>query len=312
MNLPRFVLATFAALLLFIVIAAQTQRRGATSRPPIQKPAASPAPTAAPSPTPKADPASPSVAIIEGTAISASDIEGDVSAAIMRDAARRIARTPPALETFAVDEQDWVRVTQAQFQPIAVGADMWIVPTWCRAPRADALNITLDPGLAFGTGAHATTRLCLLWLRQHVEPGISLLDYGCGSGILAIAAAKLGARRVVGTDIDPQAVRSSIDNARANGIDAAFVTADTLAPGRFDLVVANILANPLRILAPALAARVAPGGRIALAGILAGQAPQVADAYAPWFDIGSWRSDDGWVLLAGSRLPERASGSTDE
>jgi len=239
------------------------------------------------------------------------DAKGD-AAAIMRDAARRIARTPPALETFAVDEQDWVRVTQAQFQPIAVGADMWIVPTWCRAPRADALNITLDPGLAFGTGAHATTRLCLLWLRQHVEPGISLLDYGCGSGILAIAAAKLGARRVVGTDIDPQAVRSSIDNARANGIDAAFVTADTLAPGRFDLVVANILANPLRILAPALAARVAPGGRIALAGILAGQAPQVADAYAPWFDIGSWRSDDGWVLLAGSRLPERASGSTDE
>jgi len=218
---------------------------------------------------------------------------------IVDTAARSIARVAPAFERFEVADRDWVRATQAQFQPIAIAADFWIVPSWCTPPRADALNLVLDPGLAFGTGAHATTRLCLRWLRKHVAAGDSVLDYGCGSGILAIAAAKLGAGRVVGADIDPQAIRSSVENARANGVRAEFTLVDALAPEAFDLVVANILANPLRVLAPALAARA--GRRIALAGILATQAEAVAEAYAPWFEIVTGRADAGWVLLSGVR-----------
>ena len=222
-------------------------------------------------------------------------------AAAVQSAAVAIAREPPAYETFAVAEQDWVRATQAQFQPIRIADDLWIVPTWCEAPFREALNLALDPGLAFGTGAHATTRLCLLWLRAHVRQGMSVLDYGCGSGILAIAAAKLGARRVVGTDIDPQALRAGADNARVNHADIAFVPVDALSDSTYDVVVANILANPLQLLAPVLAARVAPDGRIALAGILDAQAERVMACYAAWFDMTIWESADGWVLLAGHR-----------
>lgn len=221
--------------------------------------------------------------------------------ALLRTCAHALGMAVPAFEAFAVPDQDWVRATQAQFQPIRIADDFWIVPTWCKPPRADALDIVLDPGLAFGTGAHPTTQLCLRWLRGAVDARASVLDYGCGSGILAIAAAKLGARRVVGTDIDAQAVRASIGNARANRVAAAFVAVDELAHERFDVVVANILANPLRLLAPALAARTAPGGAIALSGILDAQAHDVIDAYAPWFDMRPQARDDGWVLLAGVR-----------
>jgi ribosomal protein L11 methyltransferase len=216
-------------------------------------------------------------------------------------AAASLARAPPAYETFAVADRDWIFATQAQFKPIRIDDGLWIVPSWCAPPRAEALNIAIDPGLAFGTGAHPTTRLCLAWLRDCVQPGRSLLDYGCGSGILAIAAAKLGAHPVIGADIDPQAVRASADNARANDVDAAFVPVDALPGASFDIVVANILANPLRLLAPALAARTAALGRIALAGILSAQASDVSAAYAPWFEIDVWRSEDDWVLLAGRR-----------
>ena len=209
-----------------------------------------------------------------------------------------LGRPVPPHETYPVAEQDWVRRTQAQFGPIEVARGVWIVPTWSELPEPGALALRLDPGLAFGTGSHPTTRLCLEWLRATVAGGESVLDYGCGSGILAIAAAKLGARSVTGIDIDPQAVAASGSNARANGVHGTFGPPEALRPGAFDVVVANILANPLVLLAPALAPRVASAGRIALSGILAGQADDVIAAYAPWFTLGRWRERDGWVLLA--------------
>jgi len=223
------------------------------------------------------------------------------AAAVMQSAADALTRNVPAFEILTLADRDWVRATQAQFAPIAITDRLFIVPSWCKPPRADALNIVLDPGLAFGTGAHPTTRLCLRWLAQNVAPGDSVLDYGCGSGILAVAAAKLGAARVAGADIDRQAIRASIDNARANDVRAEFALVDALAPERFAIVVANILANPLRLLAPALAARTCRGGRIALCGILDPQADGVIAAYAPWFEMALPRRDDDWVLLAGVR-----------
>ncbi len=221
---------------------------------------------------------------------------------LLRETAAAIELPVPAHETRPVAEEDWVRRTQAQFGPVEIGPGFWIVPSWAEIPDPRALVLRLDPGLAFGTGTHPTTRLCLQWLQTGAIEGTVVLDYGCGSGILAIAAGRLGAARVTGTDVDPQAIRASIENARANGVDAVFVLPDALAPGKSDIVVANILANPLILLAPALAARVVPGGRIALSGILESQADVVAAAYAPWFKLARWREQDGWVLLAGERL----------
>ena len=239
------------------------------------------------------------------TALLAADADAD---GLLARAAALAGRDVPDANTWQVPDQDWVRATQAQFHPIRIEDDLWIVPTWRTAPRADATNIALDPGLAFGTGAHPSTRLCLSWLRQHVTRGASVLDYGCGSGILAIAASKLGAQRVVGVDIDAQAISASAANARLNGVDAAFADVDALQSGAtFDIVVANILANPLRVLAPALCQRVAPGGAIALAGILVAQAQDVVDAYARWVPLRAWRVDDDWVLLAGRRRPAAAT-----
>ena len=224
------------------------------------------------------------------------------SLAALRVASGAIDLPVPAHETYVVAAQDWVRATQAQFGPIRIAEDFWIVPSWAQAPQPDALNLRLDPGLAFGTGSHPTTALCLEWMRTHIRGGESLLDYGCGSGILAIAGARLGAARVVGTDVDPQAMNASYANARANDVTATFVLPDALAPGSFDVVVANILANPLVLLAPALAQRVRSGGHVALSGILEPQADAVAAAYARWFNIGVWKVRDGWVLLAGRRI----------
>jgi ribosomal protein L11 methyltransferase len=221
--------------------------------------------------------------------------------ALVAGVARALGEPMPLCETRTVEDQDWVRATQSQFGPIAVGAGFWIVPTWCDPPEADALALRLDPGLAFGTGTHPTTRLCLEWLRETLQPGETLVDYGCGSGILAIAAAMLGARDVVGTDIDPQALAASGANAAQNRVAARFVAPDALAMRESDVVVANILANPLILLAPALAARTRVGGRIALSGILDAQADDVAAAYKPWFTLAVWRRRDGWVLLAGER-----------
>ncbi|HET8877102.1 MAG TPA: 50S ribosomal protein L11 methyltransferase [Casimicrobiaceae bacterium] len=222
-------------------------------------------------------------------------------ALLVRTAARCVEQALPVFETHALPDQDWVRATQAQFEPIRINDNLWIVPTWRDPPRPGAVNIRLDPGLAFGTGAHPTTRLCLAWLAEQVARTDSVLDYGCGSGVLAIAAARLGAACVSGVDIDAQAVRASVDNALANGVHGQFRQVDALAPQTFSIVVANILANPLRVLAPALAARTRAGGRIALSGILASQATEVTDAYARWFATSVWQRDGEWVLVAGTR-----------
>ena len=226
---------------------------------------------------------------------------GTDPSAFLSRAAALTGEPVPSYETFPVADRDWVRATQAQFTPLRIDDDLWIVPTWCTPPNPAAVNVLLDPGVAFGTGSHPTTRLCLGWLRANVQPGSTVLDYGCGSGILAIAAARLGAARVTGVDIDPQALRASAANAAQNGVDIDFLHADALPAGRFDIVVANILANPLRLLAPTIAERTASGGAIALAGVLEAQAADVCAAYARWIELIEWRSEDGWVLLAGRR-----------
>lgn len=229
----------------------------------------------------------------------------DVAVALAA-AARAMAQPLPPYERAEVPDQDWVRATQSQFGPIRIADRLWIVPSWCTPPDPAAENLVLDPGLAFGTGSHPTTRLCLRWLVEALRRGESVLDYGCGSGILAIAAARLGAGAVVGTDIDPQAMVAASANAAANAVDVRFLLPDALAAAGlppFDVVVANILANPLRLLAPALARRTAPGGRIVLSGVLDAQADEVAATYADWFNIGTWAADEGWVALAGTRRP---------
>jgi ribosomal protein L11 methyltransferase len=228
------------------------------------------------------------------------DAAHDVDAAL-HEASFALDLPLPSAERRPLAARDWVRETQSQFAPIRIDRSLWIVPSWCEPVDPSAISLTLDPGLAFGTGSHPTTRLCLEWLLDAAVDGQRVLDYGCGSGILAIAAAKLGAARVDGVDVDPQAIRASADNARTNGVAARFCAPNELSAEAVDIVVSNILANPLILLAPALAARVRDGGRIALAGILVPQAPGVQDAYAPWFTLAPWREHDGWVLLAGMR-----------
>jgi len=227
------------------------------------------------------------VALLEG--------EADVSALLTRLALP--ADVEHAIET--VPEQDWVRLTQSQFEPIRVSERLWIVPSWHVAPDPTAITLELDPGLAFGTGSHPTTRLCLRWLEQHLRGGESVLDYGCGSGILAIAAKKLGAGRVLGTDLDEQAIAASRDNAQRNVCAAEFFAPGSLPAGTYDVLVANILTNPLKALMPLLAGRVRAGGRIALSGILAEQAKEILDLYGQAFDMALWDAEEGWVCLGG-------------
>ncbi|CAG9190402.1 50S ribosomal protein L11 methyltransferase [Burkholderia vietnamiensis] len=207
----------------------------------------------------------------------------------------------PKFDVREVEEQDWVRLTQSQFEPIPIGERIWVVPSWHDAPDPDALILELDPGLAFGTGSHPTTRLCMEWLEQTVKPGQSVLDYGCGSGILAILARKCGADPVIGIDIDPQAVESARQNSERNHADVTYGLPDACPDGEFDIVVANILSNPLKLMASMLASKVKPGGRIALSGVLARQADEVAAVYARYIDISVWREHEGWVCLAGTR-----------
>ena len=227
--------------------------------------------------------------------------EADVEEVLAAAASDAGLGTVPRFAVEDVGDTDWVRASQAQFAPIRISARLWIVPSWHAAPDPGALNIRLDPGLAFGTGSHPTTRLCLRWLERHVQPDSSVLDYGCGSGILAIAALKLGARAAIGVDVDPAAVAAARENAARNEVTARFVGSDVALELPVDLVVANILANPLIVLAPALAAHCRSGGRIALAGILAPQADAVAAAYAQWFAMAHFAVDDGWVCLEGVR-----------
>ncbi len=226
-------------------------------------------------------------------------------ATLLRAAAAAIDRAPPAIVAAReIGPADWVRLTQAQFAPVKISDRLWIVPTWHDPPEPDAINIRLDPGVAFGTGTHPTTRLCLQWLAQAPLDGARVLDYGCGSGILAIAAATLGAREVVGTDIDAQALEAARANSAINAIAARYTAPQGLGRDEFEVILANILAHPLVILAPALVARLARGGRLVLSGILDRQAAQVIDAYASLstdLSLQVWRSEDGWCCIVGAR-----------
>ena len=208
----------------------------------------------------------------------------------------------PPHELRCIPEEDWVAKSREQFGPIRVSARLWVVPTWHAPPESQAINLVLDPGLAFGTGSHPSTRLCLQWLERAVTGGETVLDYGCGSGILAIAAMKLGAHRTVGVDIDPDALAVARANASRNGVAAEFLDSSTPLAFTADIVVANILANPLMLLAPLLASLCTQGGQIALSGILSGQTREVEASYAPWITFAPPMEADGWVCLSGVRL----------
>jgi ribosomal protein L11 methyltransferase len=200
----------------------------------------------------------------------------------------------------AVPDQDWVRLTQSQFAPVPITDDFWIVPTWHEPPAQAKEVIRLDPGLAFGTGTHPTTRMCLRWIARHPPRGLRVLDYGCGSGILAIGAARFGAKDVDAVDIDPAAVESTIANAQANGVRLNAGLPDK-ASGQYGVVLANILAMPLKVLAPLLASHVAPGGSLVLAGILERQAGELKEAYGPHLPLEVADAEDGWVLMTARR-----------
>lgn len=198
----------------------------------------------------------------------------------------------------AVPDQDWVRLTQSQFAPVPVTPDFWIVPSWHATPAAAKLVLRLDPGLAFGTGAHPTTRMCLRWIASQAQAWPRVLDYGCGSGILAIGAALHGARDIDAVDIDPAAVEATRLNAQANGVELAANLPDH-AQGTYQLVLANILAKPLTLLAPLLSAHLTADGHLVLAGILERQADEIRDAYAGWCALEVEDCEDGWVLMVG-------------
>ena len=206
-----------------------------------------------------------------------------------------------------VADEDWVRLTQSQFAPVEITPTFWIVPSWHDTPAAAEQVIRLDPGLAFGTGTHPTTRMCLRWIATRAAGQAAgwtrVLDYGCGSGILAIGAAKFGGRGIDAVDIDPAAVESTRANAEANGVRLTAGLPDLLGPGQgaYPLVLANILATPLKVLAPLLCSHVAPGGHLVLAGILARQAEELAAAYAPWLVLSVSDEEDGWILMTGQR-----------
>ncbi|QPN30361.1 50S ribosomal protein L11 methyltransferase [Diaphorobacter sp. JS3051] len=203
-----------------------------------------------------------------------------------------------------VQEQDWVRLTQSQFAPVDITPDFWIVPTWHEMPAAARRSIRLDPGLAFGTGTHPTTRMCLRWIAKHGDAaGQALgrvLDYGCGSGILAIGAAKFGATEIDAVDIDTAAVESTRQNAQANGVQVNAGLPER-AQGQYQTVLANILATPLKVLAPLLSGHVAQGGHLVLAGILERQAQELQEAYAPWLQLQVSDREDGWILMSARR-----------
>ncbi len=224
-------------------------------------------------------------------------------AAILSAAANDVGLTTrPVYHIETLADNDWVRLTQSQFEPIPISTRLWIVPTWHTPADPSAINIVLDPGLAFGTGSHPTTRLCLRWLDSHLQGGESVLDYGCGSGILAIAALKLGAAEAVGVDVDAQAVTASRDNALANSVaNVQFYLPNDAPKGHYDVVVANILTNPLRLLAPLLAEAVRTGGQIVLSGILETQAQDLMKIYQQWFDLNEPVFEEGWVCLSGRK-----------
>ncbi len=233
------------------------------------------------------------------------DADVPVAAAVKQASEAAHMDTNIQYSSKSVTDQDWVSNTQSQFPPIPISKRLWVVPSWHTPPQPNAINLLLDPGQAFGTGSHPTTKLCLQWLDENLQSGANVLDYGCGSGILAIAAAKLGAGRVIGVDIDARAVATARDNAARNLVQAQFFAADQpLDEARypaFDVCLANILANPLKVLAPLIARATRSSGSIVLSGILHSQAEDVAQAYAPWARLAVFRREQEWVALAGSR-----------
>lgn len=225
---------------------------------------------------------------------------GQDAKSIVARAAQAAGIANPRCDVQPLEDRDWVRASQAQFEPFAVGR-LWIGASWHEAPSDGRLVARLDPGLAFGTGSHPTTRLVLSFLEQSIHGGERVLDYGCGSGILAIAAARLGAAHVDAVDLDPQAVGATVENAALNRVEVHAFAPEALPRGQYDVVVSNILLQPLVLLAPLLASHVAPRSRIALAGVLESQAEELARAYAPWFDAAVALRLDGWALVAGAR-----------
>lgn len=223
---------------------------------------------------------------------------------VLADAARSMERAVPRVHSIRrVDDQDWVKLTQSQFEPIEIGARLRITPSWHEAATNGRMEIVLDPGLAFGTGSHPTTRLCLQWLERQALAGCRVIDYGCGSGILAIAAARLGAADVVGVDIDPQALLSTESNAQRNRVQITVLSTDAAAPEPADVVVANILSSPLKLLAPVLTRLVKPGGSLVLSGVLERQIEEVCNAYEPFMAMRAVDVQEGWACLAGQRAP---------
>jgi ribosomal protein L11 methyltransferase len=241
------------------------------------------------------DPAGPQMRL---TALAA---PGADPGALVAAAASAAALPLPAFTVTPLQDEDWVRRSQSQFAPIRISGRLWIVPNWHTPPDPAAIVIRLDPGLAFGTGGHASTRLVLRFLERNIRDAARVLDYGCGSGILAIAAAKLGAGEIAAVDIDPQALETTVSNASDNGVSLRAAAPESLPPGTYDLVVANILAGPLIALEPLLAARTRRGGRIALSGILDSQAAEVAAAYARDFEAAVGPAEEGWSLVEGTR-----------
>jgi len=204
-----------------------------------------------------------------------------------------------SIQASNIQDRDWVKLTQSQFSPIKIHNKLWIIPSWHKIQDNKSLNLILDPGLAFGTGTHPTTQLCLLWLLDNVNKDVTVLDYGCGSGILSIAAKKIGAKKVFGVDIDNQAIKSSRDNAEINNVEIFWNNTEIKVDYRTDLVVANILSSALSVLAPALAGHCNPNGKIALSGILQSQEKELKKIYSQWFDFQPTNYKDGWVLISG-------------
>jgi ribosomal protein L11 methyltransferase len=235
------------------------------------------------------------------TRLTALAAAGCDAAALVAAAARAAALPLPDFSAARLEDEDWVRRSQAQFGPIRVSEAIWIVPSWHEPPDPQALAVRLDPGLAFGTGSHASTRLVLQTLEKTIKPGDRVLDYGCGSGILAIVAAKLGAGDVAAVDIDPQALDTTSENARINGVSLRVALPGQLPEGTYDMVLANILAGPLIALEAQLAARTRKGGRVLLSGILQSQAAEVAAAYTSDFEVAVSARDEGWALVSGTR-----------
>lgn len=226
---------------------------------------------------------------------------GADAASLLAAAAAAAGCALPSYRCYDVADQDWVRATQAQFPPQCIAGKLWIVPSWDAPPPGAQAVLRLDPGLAFGTGSHPSTRLALAWLAARGLIGARVLDYGCGSGILAIAAARLGAAHVDAVDIDADALGATDGNARANGVVVGAHAPERLPPGDYDLVVANILAQPLIVLEPLLAARTRAGGRVALSGIREAQANEVAAAYRGHFAARIAAREEGWALIEGVR-----------